>query len=252
MATMRTTHSTPHCCVSLSVFSALFLPPLCRSYLSTLVSSFSSFLPFLFPCVLPLPYYLVFCQLLLIWSQKRTFMVFLFCFVSTCDQSRTFWNVLPLNLTSSHHVLSSSPWWLHCVPVMWDGIPTGGLQESSVLHWEHWNWCCHELDHGPYGGSRWGKLWKIDRRTRHSWLLCSLIMFSSVWLTADFSAPLVLPGCSSGAGTTPTESLSEEHLATIVSMGFSRDQATKALRATVRTKFHLDWILLISHSTCLQ
>uniref|UniRef100_A0A3B5MZ16 ubiquitinyl hydrolase 1 n=1 Tax=Xiphophorus couchianus TaxID=32473 RepID=A0A3B5MZ16_9TELE len=44
----------------------------------------------------------------------------------------------------------------------------------------------------------------------------------------DFSAPLVLPGSSSGPGTTPTESLSEEHLATIVSMGFSRDQATKA------------------------
>lgn len=45
----------------------------------------------------------------------------------------------------------------------------------------------------------------------------------------------MLPGCSSGAGTTPTESISEEHLETIVSMGFSRDQATKALRATVRT-----------------
>lgn len=52
-------------------------------------------------------------------------------------------------------------------------------------------------------------------------------------LFADFSAPLVLPGCSSAPGTTPTESVSEEHLATIVSMGFSREQATKALRATV-------------------
>lgn len=98
----------------------------------------------------------------------------MFCFVSTCDQSRTFWNVLPLNLTfPSHHVLSSSPWWLHCVPVMWDGIPTGGLQESSVLHWEHWNWCCHELDHGPYGGSRWGKLWKIDNTS----LLTALLTY---------------------------------------------------------------------------
>lgn len=58
MATRRTTHSTPHCCVSLSVISALFLLPLWRSYLSTLVSSFSFFLPFLFSCVLPLPYYL--------------------------------------------------------------------------------------------------------------------------------------------------------------------------------------------------
>uniref|UniRef100_A0A669DV65 Ubiquitin carboxyl-terminal hydrolase n=1 Tax=Oreochromis niloticus TaxID=8128 RepID=A0A669DV65_ORENI len=59
----------------------------------------------------------------------------------------------------------------------------------------------------------------------------------------DFSAPLVLPGCSSGPGTTPTESLSEEHLATIVSMGFSRDQATKALRATSNVLDRaVDWI----------
>ncbi|XP_022612308.1 ubiquitin carboxyl-terminal hydrolase 5 isoform X1 [Seriola dumerili] len=57
----------------------------------------------------------------------------------------------------------------------------------------------------------------------------------------DFSAPLVLPGCSSV--TTPTESLSEEHLATIVSMGFSRDQATKALRATSNVLDRaVDWI----------
>ncbi|XP_043972773.1 ubiquitin carboxyl-terminal hydrolase 5 [Gambusia affinis] len=59
----------------------------------------------------------------------------------------------------------------------------------------------------------------------------------------DFSAPLVLPGSSSGPGTTPTESLSEEHLATIVSMGFSRDQATKALRATSNVlERAVDWI----------
>ncbi|KAF3692088.1 Ubiquitin carboxyl-terminal hydrolase 5 [Channa argus] len=59
----------------------------------------------------------------------------------------------------------------------------------------------------------------------------------------DFAAPLVLPGCSSGAGTTPTESLCEEHLATIVSMGFSRDQATKALRATSNVLDRaVDWI----------
>uniref|UniRef100_A0A8D0AH12 Ubiquitin carboxyl-terminal hydrolase n=1 Tax=Sander lucioperca TaxID=283035 RepID=A0A8D0AH12_SANLU len=59
----------------------------------------------------------------------------------------------------------------------------------------------------------------------------------------DFGSPLVLPGCSSGPGTTPTESLSEEHLATIVSMGFSRDQATKALRATSNVLDRaVDWI----------
>uniref|UniRef100_A0A665VJY3 Ubiquitin carboxyl-terminal hydrolase n=1 Tax=Echeneis naucrates TaxID=173247 RepID=A0A665VJY3_ECHNA len=47
----------------------------------------------------------------------------------------------------------------------------------------------------------------------------------------------------SGPGTTPTESLSEEHLATIVSMGFSRDQATKALRATSNVLDRaVDWI----------
>ncbi|XP_061530362.1 LOW QUALITY PROTEIN: ubiquitin carboxyl-terminal hydrolase 5 [Phycodurus eques] len=59
---------------------------------------------------------------------------------------------------------------------------------------------------------------------------------------SDFSTPLVLPGCS--GGTTPTmESVSEEHLATIVSMGFSREQATKALRATSNTlERAVDWI----------
>lgn len=58
----------------------------------------------------------------------------------------------------------------------------------------------------------------------------------------DFSAPLVLPG-SSGAGNTPTESYSEENLATIISMGFSRDQATKALRATSNVLDRaVDWI----------
>ncbi|XP_062848799.1 ubiquitin carboxyl-terminal hydrolase 5 isoform X1 [Trichomycterus rosablanca] len=59
----------------------------------------------------------------------------------------------------------------------------------------------------------------------------------------DFSAPLVLPGSSSAPGTTPTESLSEEHLATIVSMGFSRDQATRALKATSNIlERAVDWI----------
>uniref|UniRef100_A0A6Q2X419 ubiquitinyl hydrolase 1 n=1 Tax=Esox lucius TaxID=8010 RepID=A0A6Q2X419_ESOLU len=58
-----------------------------------------------------------------------------------------------------------------------------------------------------------------------------------------FSAPLVLPGTSSAPGTTPTESVSEEHLATIVSMGFSRDQATRALRATSNVlERAVDWI----------
>ncbi|KAI1885774.1 hypothetical protein AGOR_G00207260 [Albula goreensis] len=59
----------------------------------------------------------------------------------------------------------------------------------------------------------------------------------------DFSAPLVLPGCSSAPGTTPTEAISEEHLATIVSMGFSRDQATRALKATSNVlERAVDWI----------
>ncbi|KAL0984715.1 hypothetical protein UPYG_G00145770 [Umbra pygmaea] len=59
----------------------------------------------------------------------------------------------------------------------------------------------------------------------------------------DFSSPLVLPGTSSAPGTTPTEVVSEDHLATIVSMGFSRDQATRALRATSNVlERAVDWI----------
>lgn len=133
---------------------------------------------------------------------------------------------------------SSSPWWLHCVPFMWNGISTGSLQESSLLYWEHWNRCCHKLDHEPYRRPRWN--WKntsycnreIKNLSKNATALLTLCIV--VWSAADFAAPLVLPGCSSGAGTTPTESVSEEHLGIIVSMGFSRDQATKALRATVR------------------
>ncbi|KAJ8268363.1 hypothetical protein COCON_G00135350 [Conger conger] len=59
----------------------------------------------------------------------------------------------------------------------------------------------------------------------------------------DFSAPMVLPCGSSAPGSTPTETLSEEHLATIVSMGFGRDQATRALRATSNVlERAVDWI----------
>uniref|UniRef100_A0A8C9VY85 Ubiquitin carboxyl-terminal hydrolase n=1 Tax=Scleropages formosus TaxID=113540 RepID=A0A8C9VY85_SCLFO len=51
------------------------------------------------------------------------------------------------------------------------------------------------------------------------------------------------PACSSAPGSTPTETISEEHLATIVSMGFSRDQATRALRATSNVlERAVDWI----------
>lgn len=50
MATMRTTPSTPHCSVSLSVISALFLPPLTLAPPPFLLYLF--FLPFLFAYIL--------------------------------------------------------------------------------------------------------------------------------------------------------------------------------------------------------
>lgn len=61
--------------------------------------------------------------------------------------------------------------------------------------------------------------------------MLSCVVFSA----ADFANPLVLPG-SSGPGSTIAcpDPPSEDSVATIVSMGFSRDQAMKALRATVR------------------
>uniref|UniRef100_A0A8C1ULI1 Ubiquitin carboxyl-terminal hydrolase n=1 Tax=Cyprinus carpio TaxID=7962 RepID=A0A8C1ULI1_CYPCA len=62
------------------------------------------------------------------------------------------------------------------------------------------------------------------------------------WVMGHMEDP-VLPGSSSAPGTTPTESLPEEHLVTIVSMGFSRDQATRALRATNNVlERAVDWI----------
>lgn len=52
----------------------------------------------------------------------------------------------------------------------------------------------------------------------------------------DFANPLILPG-SSGPGSTSAaaDPPPEDCVTTIVSMGFSRDQALKALRATVWT-----------------
>ncbi|RXM97419.1 Ubiquitin carboxyl-terminal hydrolase 5 [Acipenser ruthenus] len=65
----------------------------------------------------------------------------------------------------------------------------------------------------------------------------------------DFSAPLVLPGFSPAPTDMPTPQgtpdppPSEEHLATIISMGFSRDQASRALRATSNSlERAVDWI----------
>ncbi|XP_059676128.1 ubiquitin carboxyl-terminal hydrolase 5 isoform X5 [Gavia stellata] len=60
----------------------------------------------------------------------------------------------------------------------------------------------------------------------------------------DFANPLVLPG-SSGPGSTIAcpDPPSEDSVATIVSMGFSRDQAMKALRATNNSlERAVDWI----------
>ncbi|KAI4811680.1 hypothetical protein KUCAC02_014557 [Chaenocephalus aceratus] len=90
------------------------------------------------------------------------------------------------------------------------GFPLEACRKRLYIHWEHWDRCCM------------------------NWIMGHMD-------DADFASPLVMPGCSSG--TTPTESLSEEHLATIVSMGFSREQATKALRATSNVLDRaVDWI----------
>lgn len=53
--------------------------------------------------------------------------------------------------------------------------------------------------------------------------------------STDFANPLILPG-SSGPGSTSAaaDPPPEDCVTTIVSMGFSRDQALKALRATVQ------------------
>lgn len=60
--------------------------------------------------------------------------------------------------------------------------------------------------------------------------------------SADFANPLVLPG-SSGPGSTSAaaDPPPEDCVTTIVSMGFSRDQALKALRATVWAALVRTW-----------
>lgn len=113
---------------------------------------------------------------------------------------------------------------------------TGNTGIDSAMNWI----MTHMEDSGVQNSARWLEKKENTLPVRSAQPSRS----SSLWLAADFAAPLVLPGCSSGPGTTPTESLSEDHLATIVSMGFSRDQATKALRAKVRIQF--SWFFSVS------
>ncbi|KAJ1122418.1 hypothetical protein NDU88_000905 [Pleurodeles waltl] len=60
----------------------------------------------------------------------------------------------------------------------------------------------------------------------------------------DFANPLVLPGSSGPGSITPSaEPLNEDAISTIISMGFSREQAIKALRATCNSlERAVDWI----------
>ncbi|XP_003966372.1 ubiquitin carboxyl-terminal hydrolase 5 isoform X2 [Takifugu rubripes] len=109
-------------------------------------------------------------------------------------------------------------------------VKAPALDESTVSHLCEMGFPLESCKRAVYFSGNTG----IDAAT--NWIMSHMD-------DADFTAPLVLPGCSSGAGTTPTESISEEHLETIVSMGFSRDQATKALRATSNDlQRALDWI----------
>ena len=52
--------------------------------------------------------------------------------------------------------------------------------------------------------------------------------------SSDFTAPLSVPG----GGAKESESVNEEAVAMIVSMGFTQDQAIKALKATVSVTFN--------------
>lgn len=128
-----------------------------------------------------------------------------------------------------------SPQCLSCV--RWDFLsrPAGRLcitrgTLASMLLWTGW-WGIWMMQ---VNMSMYKKL-QAEQASVHLLLIGPISLITSTWLAPDFAAPLVLPGSSSAPGSTPTESLSEEHLATIVSMGFSRDQASRALKATVRT-----------------
>lgn len=198
MATRRTTRSTPHCCVSLSVISALYLLPLVLLFVHP---CFLLFFLSAFSVSLHLSVISIICLLLhhVMWFElhfklkkqyvhcsvfgvyELTFCIYFFHYFAFCQ----FWKLLLIlrkcsghkngttmsNTHSTKYIqvielfpLSSSPRWLHCVPVMWNGIPAGGLQESGVLHWEHWNRCCHELDNEPYGWPRCAEQREFTRR----------------------------------------------------------------------------------------
>lgn len=98
------------------------------------------------------------------------------------------------------NTLSSSSRWLHCIPVMWNGIPTGGLQKSGVLHWEHWNRCCHELDHGPHGWPRCAEQQDLSRKQVSSRCDCSFNSCSPPFDWLQTSQP---PWCCQAAALAP-------------------------------------------------
>lgn len=96
---------------------------------------------------------------------------------------------------------------------------TGNSGAEAAMNWV----MSHMDDPGRHrhGGAGWGGTSTHPQ---------TLIPSSS----PDFANPLILPG-SSGPGSTSAaaDPPPEDCVATIVSMGFSRDQALKALRATV-------------------
>lgn len=84
----------------------------------------------------------------------------------------------------------------------------------------------NKVDH-PWGGVKNGKclglLW--------SWTDVGFIFHLKICLLSDFSMPFQLQGSQSSKQGSFVAS--EESLAMIMSMGFSTEQATKALKATV-------------------
>lgn len=85
------------------------------------------------------------------------------------------------------------------------------------------NWVMSHMDDPGRPGGRQGAAGPSSSHTHFN-----------PFASADFANPLILPG-SSGPGSTSAaaDPPPEDCVSTIVSMGFSRDQALKALRATV-------------------
>ncbi len=96
----------------------------------------------------------------------------------------------------------------------------------------HRCWAGYELGIGTHGRPRY----------RQSVITQALLCWvPSFYISADFASPFEPPKPQSNTCTSASPSLSEDSVAMVMSLGFTREQAIKALKATVSVIHNIFW-----------